>query len=376
MNKKRILYLISDTGGGHRSAAKAISKALDITTRNNCDYMIDDVFSRCSPLLDKLFKNYSFLTRYMPNLYRGVYYSFKSNIAWKNFVDLSFFAILSGLKKYITKQKPDVLVSIHPLINHYTVAALKLMNLYGKLPFLTIVTDPITIHNAWICPEVTKIIVATEEAKKTAVGFGASPDKIRVIGMPIDPIFAEAKLTKENSRKQLNLSGEEFVVLITGGGEGSGGMMTLVHTLEKCDIPLSLLVVAGRNKVLYNELFLIRSKLKKMKHLFGFTNIMPLLMSAADCIATKAGPGTIAEAFASDLPVILTSFVPGQEEGNVDWVVKNNAGVFARSHDELLNYISGLYNNIELRRNVMRNVEKLKLPNSSLLIAEEIAKYF
>jgi len=50
-------------------------------------------------------------------------------------------------------------------------------------------------------------------------------------------------------------------------------------------------------------------------------------MAACDCIITKAGPGTIAEALSRGLPIVLSGFIPGQEEGNVPYVVNNQAGV-------------------------------------------------
>jgi 1,2-diacylglycerol 3-beta-galactosyltransferase len=41
---------------------------------------------------------------------------------------------------------------------------------------------------------------------------------------------------------------------------------------------------------------------------------------------SKAGPGTIREAVSKSLPIILTSFLPGQEKGNVDYVLKMQLG--------------------------------------------------
>jgi 1,2-diacylglycerol 3-beta-galactosyltransferase len=51
-------------------------------------------------------------------------------------------------------------------------------------------------------------------------------------------------------------------------------------------------------------------------------------MAACDCIVTKAGPGTIAEALISGLPIVLSGFIPGQEEGNVPYVVDNGVGEY------------------------------------------------
>lgn len=60
----------------------------------------------------------------------------------------------------------------------------------------------------------------------------------------------------------------------------------------------------------------------------GFVTNMAEYMVAADILVSKAGPGTISEAAALSLPVLLTSFLPGQEEGNVEYVVEHGFGEF------------------------------------------------
>jgi len=65
----------------------------------------------------------------------------------------------------------------------------------------------------------------------------------------------------------------------------------------------------------------------------GFVTNMAEYMVAADLLVSKAGPGTIAEAASVGLPVLLTSYLPGQEEGNVDFVIENNFGSFISDSD-------------------------------------------
>lgn len=67
----------------------------------------------------------------------------------------------------------------------------------------------------------------------------------------------------------------------------------------------------------------------------GFVSKMAEYMVAADVLVSKAGPGTIAEAAALSLPVMLTSFLPGQEEGNVDFVTKGGFGSFISDKDPI-----------------------------------------
>ena len=65
----------------------------------------------------------------------------------------------------------------------------------------------------------------------------------------------------------------------------------------------------------------------------GFVTNMAEYMVAADILVSKAGPGTISEAAAVSLPVLLTSFLPGQEEGNVDFVVEGGFGTYCDDSD-------------------------------------------
>ena len=69
-------------------------------------------------------------------------------------------------------------------------------------------------------------------------------------------------------------------------------------------------------------------------NIYGFVNEMPAFMHAADILVTKAGPGTISEAFIAGLPMVLYSKMPGQEDGNVTFVVDTGAGVWAPEPEE------------------------------------------
>src|SRR2546423_15374240 len=72
---------------------------------------------------------------------------------------------------------------------------------------------------------------------------------------------------------------------------------------------------------------------------FGFVDYMPDLMRACDLVVTKAGPGAIAEALATGLPLVITGFLPGQESPNVDFVVGSRIGAFAPKEEDLLDEV-------------------------------------
>jgi 1,2-diacylglycerol 3-beta-galactosyltransferase len=46
-------------------------------------------------------------------------------------------------------------------------------------------------------------------------------------------------------------------------------------------------------------------------------------------LITKAGPTTICEAFTRSLPMIISGYIPAQEDENAEYVVEHGAGVLA-----------------------------------------------
>src|SRR5205807_10384218 len=98
------------------------------------------------------------------------------------------------------------------------------------------------------------------------------------------------------------------------------GLRSAAHVISQAHLPVQLLIITGHNKRLYIQLQRTRSSLHVPAKVFGFVQNMQEMMCASDVIVTKAGPGTICEAMACNLPIILSGYVPGQEEGNVTYV--------------------------------------------------------
>ena len=62
MTKKHILFLISDTGGGHRSSAEAIEEAIHHLYPNTYNTVIEDIWQNYTPWpINKLPKSYGWV---------------------------------------------------------------------------------------------------------------------------------------------------------------------------------------------------------------------------------------------------------------------------------------------------------------------------
>jgi UDP-N-acetylglucosamine:LPS N-acetylglucosamine transferase len=138
---------------------------------------------------------------------------------------------------------------------------------------------------------------------------------------------------------------------------------------------MHLVVVCGRNETLRSKLEDLAPALPTPMTIMGFTDKVPELMRAADLLVTKAGPGTLAEANAAQLPVVVYDYVPGQERGNVDFVRHNGIGdVAINSTAEVVRAVQRLVTN-ESRLAAMRRNQELVAPKrSSRRIAALIAQ--
>lgn len=369
---KKILYLFSDTGGGHRSAATALIKAVNEISNNKYKQDMVDVFAECSGFLNVFAKLYGPVIRYSPKMWGRLYYWLDDPKKLEALERISRPFILKELKNLIKDRDPGLIVSVHPMVNHLTARALK--DLKRKTPFVVVITDPVTLHRAWVSQEVDQFFVATEEAAEHCVRYGLDKKKIKVFGMPIDPKFAKKDTEKAQARAEDMLDPRFFTVMLMGGGEGGGGMYEIVKQIEKSDLKIQLIVVAGRNKKLEKQLNEEAEKFKFPIKIFGFTDKIADLMSESDLLITKAGPGSIAEALAMNLPVILTSWLPGQEEGNVEYVIREGLGRVTENPKELVEIIRGLINTPEFEK-MKKNIRRVRKPTAALDIGKEIIKY-
>jgi 1,2-diacylglycerol 3-beta-galactosyltransferase len=398
-SERTILFLIADTGAGHRSAANAIRNAITLISQKEQEewhahqqnssvdqitvavapptYRIEivDVFEEYSrfPLREAV-KLYGPAIRYNPKMYGRVFHLSNVERRMLTVQSLATPLIHNGLIRLISTVRPDIIVSIHPMLNHVTIDALRDMGMH--IPFITVVTDLISVHYAWFAPGADGYIVPTEQAKEIYLARGLDAERVHLLGMPIDPKFTRPLGSKQEIREKLGLDLSLPVVLLAGGGEGSGGLQESVRAISRARLPVQILVVTGRNRRLYAHLQRTRSSLRVPARIFGFVQNMPELMRAADVIVTKAGPGTICEALACELPIVLSGYVPGQEEGNVDFVLKNDVGFLA--HDAL-ELVDGLRRMIKPGSATMRrqseNAKRLSRPYASFDIAACILSF-
>lgn len=339
---RKVLLLMSETGGGHRSAAQAIAAAIKSLAgeRYQIDYQVEvvDALAAGRFPVGRAPDFYALSTRYFPQLWGWFFHWTNGRLRTRLMVAVLDVFVGRGLESTLREKEPQVMVSVHPLLNHVTCKALR--RLGWQTPFFSVGTELVTIHRAWVCPEVDCHIVPTEEAKRAAIEYGMPLDKIKLIGPPVHPRFLEEVGSKAQVRQGLNLAPDLPTLLLVSGGEGTGQLYDFALAISGLGLRLQLVVVTGRNRRLKARLDKVHFNVPA--RIYGFVDNMPTLMRAADLIITRAGSITISEALVCGLPIILSDALPGQEEGNPDYIVGHRAGALARTPQELINILRQL----------------------------------
>ncbi len=142
------------------------------------------------------------------------------------------------------------------------------------------------------------------------------------------------------------------------------------RAIDESGLDIGLAVVCGRNKKLQEGLEAL--SWENPAFIYGFTREMPDFMRAADVIVTKAGPGTITEALNAELPIILYSKIPGQEDGNVTFVESEGAGVWAPKPHLVVRTLTRWISKSAERERVIANARRIARPDAARRIARAI----
>jgi 1,2-diacylglycerol 3-beta-galactosyltransferase len=229
--------------------------------------------------------------------------------------------LYSVMRDLVRRFEPEVIVSTFPLLQA-PVGAVRMLE--GKqVPLITVVTDLTTNHRIWFHSSSDLVVTPTEEAYQRALDYGFSPERVRLIGIPVNPALAKEGLDRMALRAELGWQ-TDVSTLLAVGGKRVRNLQEALRGLNHASLPLQMVVVAGGDDALYQELQ--ETRWHAATCLYNFVDDMPRFMHASDCILCKAGGLIVSEALACGLPLLLIDALPGQEKGNAEFVVEHGAG--------------------------------------------------
>jgi 1,2-diacylglycerol 3-beta-galactosyltransferase len=378
---KKILITMLDTGGGHRATAEALREAFLERHGQWLQAEVADLWAQHTPSpLHDLSSAYRTLVDDLPWLYRFVYEAGQRPEIVHLLIETASRVLRPLVSQSLRRHNPDLIVSVHPLVQGVVLRVVSRRR--QAIPFVTVVSDLVTIPPVWFEPAVTLCFVPSDEGYQQALRAGLRPDQLRQFGLPIRPAFARSRPPVAELRRARGMVTDVPAVLIVSGGEGMGPVDEIARAVAErlaADSAATgrpagqLVVVCGRNRELCDELQAHDWPVPAL--VTGFVDDIWDWMAACDCIITKAGPGTIAEALALGVPILLSGYIPGQETGNVPYVLKHGVGAYVEDPWQIAEVISGWFGpQRAILDGIARHARSLGHPGATYQIVEEIAR--
>lgn len=374
----KILITHAYAGIGHKKAAEAVYEVL--AHFKDVDATVVDVLDYTNAFFKFLYPSlYSFLINRAPFLWGFFYYLLDFNLvdiflapgrnAFHNYVARRF-------GQFVLKENPDVIICTH-FLPAEVVSGLKRKNIFkGKL--VTVITDFLP-HSFWLARASDYFIVAVERTKKDLLRRGIEEGRIKVLGIPCNPVFSISK-PRQALLEKLGLREGFFNLLIMRGGFGTSLMTKIVNGI--CSVEpeiknrLQLVIICGNNKKLSEELKKIRASEFGLGGLsvFGYMDNIDEFMEVSDCIITKSGGLTVSEALSKKLPMIVIQPIPGQETRNCKILVGYGTAVRVNSVKQTIDCVRDFIRFPERIIGMKARLGLLAYPDAAERIAEFVLR--
>ena len=327
---RRILVLSASVGAGHLRAAQAVELAI---RRLDSAAIVKnmDVLELTNAAFRRLYSQaYLDIVNKAPHVL-GIFYDLLNQPRKRYPHDRLKLALqklnLRKLCDMLQCEEWDVIVNTHFLPTEI-IAQLRRKRKIST-PQITVTTDFET-HRAWAHKPCERYCTATEEGAAYLRELGVDPTTICVTGIPIHPVFSEAKPRDACIRRQ-GLGGDRPVVLQLAGGFGVGPIEKLFGAILEVEQPIELVVVSGRNEKLREQLKAAPVPPRHRAKILGFTDQIDELMAAADVVVTKPGGLTSSEVLARGAAMLIVNPIPGQESRNSDYLLEQGAAIKANN---------------------------------------------
>lgn len=369
---RKLLFLTARTGAGHDSAAAAVAEAVRLVSTCPVDVRITHPIEDSHALNRFFCSTYNWLLRRRQHWVR--HYFRLINALRPNERRLYYRLWRQSGIRFIEAEDPDMVVSFHPMTNHFCAWLLKERRFAGRIPMAVVMTDPVPeFWRGWICHEVDRYYVPTEQARQELERWGIAGHRVRCLGMPVHPRFAGNAGPRYSLREKYGLLPHSFTVFVNAGAFGGDHFLEIYRRLLGLQLPLQSVLLCGDNRSLEKKARQLSALSKMPTRVVGTTPIIDELMDVADVMITKPGGLTCFEAFARNLPLLVnaTRQLMPQEAGMARLIEQQGLGVVLRHGVDLERTLRDFMNG-EFASSMRRRIAAYSRPGAALDIARNL----
>lgn len=360
-NKKKILILSCQGGGGHMSAATAIQSYL---SKHNYEIIILDIMGETFAYLDPVYyitgtyftgqDIYNFLLRHNKKRLINFFFHFGCFL-----INLKKNSLLKGFQSLFKLYQPDLVISVIPLFNEF----LTKITIANNIPTVIIPTD-FDVHTFLKNVSIDKKDFVTialgidyPEINSKLCTSSINQAAIEFIGFPIRESFFEQK-DHIFIKKSFNIPVNIPIILLVMGATGSTATLIYIEQLSKISIQFHLIACIGRNNQLAQKIKALTIPPHISLTIIDSTYDISNVMAIADICITKPGSVTFAETLYMNIPILLDNTTPALiwEHLNLELLEKYNLGTIIKNYSQIKPVVSNYLQNSSLRTTIKNNI--------------------
>ncbi len=360
----RVLILSANTGGGHNSCATALAEQFE---RMGVACEIEDAISMISEKASGFISwGHSYVYRRLPKLF-GTAYRFEERHPPQKPYDY-FAKGAVHLQEMLLSRHFDAIICVHVFAG---MMVTELRRRYqNDIPSYFVATD-YTCSPGVSSLDADAFFIPHRMLFAEFVRREIPAHKLFATGIPVRGSFFD-RLDKEQARRRLNLEISRRVILLGCGSMGCGHLER--HALElskKLPTNVTLVVLCGKNEELANDLSRFSSDTFRV---VGYTDEMPLYLSAADVCLTKPGGLMTTEAIAKRLPMVFVEAVPGCETRNLNFLSELGVGERTRNWKQAIAKTISMVENEEMLEKQKVQMEHFHAGDAGMKICQYVLK--
>ncbi len=327
--KPAILILTTHTGGGHMNLAQSLKEMLET------DYDVAIV----DPQAPGVERWYTWVSRHSLQYLAWQYAWTDNEIAalWLQRIITLFSR--RRFQRVIGQAQPQLIIATHAFLSYVAARASEHLN----IPLVFQFTDLGQLHMTWFVEKQAAAYLApTREIFTQALEQGIAKERLYLTGRPVRRQFLEAS-DRDETLAALKLDPGIFTIFLQGGAKGSAAVDQPLEALLNMGEPVQIILAAGNNAGIA-----ARYAGVKQVCVLPFTRTIAPYMRAANLVAGKAGASFISEAFMLEKPFLVTTFIPGQETPNLQFIAQHDLGWICPEPQALQELVIRLMHNPEI----------------------------
>jgi UDP-N-acetylglucosamine:LPS N-acetylglucosamine transferase len=377
MQRQRYLFLYLKTGGGHLAPARAVANILQGSQAERVEPILVDGLAESPRFVRAMIEDGYRLLQSHARWYYALIYLLNtfSPIAWFTSTIVSW-CVRPYLERMIAEHRPDKIVIFH----FFLIDPVRAIQRKRAANFrtLVVVTDPFTAHPIWFRDREQHFIVFSERLRQHCLERGIARHQVVVFPFIINEQFDPCATAEciEGVKQRLGFDPQRRLVLIVGGGDGIPKGVRIVRHLLRGNSAVQIAVVCGHNGFMRKRLLALKEKQRAGRlSVFGFVDNIHEFLTAADLVITKCGASMCMEILRSNKIPLVSSYLWGQEKGNVEFLLESRMGIYERKPAHIPEVVSRLFAEPERVDTMKKSIATARIANGASAVAGYILSF-